>query len=133
VLCDGGDAWSYAHLIAVIFSLDPTIISIMDPMRARFENALAHIGFGPGERDTFVQASGCVNACMMGLLSPKQVLGICKRLATRNVNPVALMAIQEHLLLALRFWVVKQQRLQLTMPMDYFTTALALNQAQEMR
>lgn len=105
MLRDGGDVWSYAHLLAVILSLGPTIISIMDPKRARFENALAHIGFGPGERDTFVQASGYVNACMVGLPSPEQVSGICKRLATRNVNPVALMAIQEQLLLALCFWV----------------------------
>jgi hypothetical protein len=70
---------------------------------------------------------------MMGLLSSAQISRICKHLATRAVDPIPLLAIQEQLLLALHFWVAKQQRLQQIIAIDNFTVALALNQAQEMR
>jgi hypothetical protein len=104
-----------------------------DPERVYFENALARIGFGLTERNAFIQASSCLNAAMMGLLSSEQISRICKRLATRAVDPIPLLAIQEQLLLALHFWVAKQQRLQQIIAIDNFTVALALNQAQEIR
>jgi hypothetical protein len=104
----------------------------LDPERNLFENALAHIGFGLNERNAFIQASGCVNAAMMGLLSSEQISHICKRLATRAVDLIPLPAMQEQLLLALHFWVAKQQWLQQIIAIDNFTVALALNQAQEM-
>jgi hypothetical protein len=104
----------------------------LDPERDLFENALAHIGFGLNERNAFIQASGCVNAAMMGLLSSEQISHICKRLATRAVDLIPLPAMQEQLLLALHFWVAKQQWLQQIIAIDNFTVALALNQAQEM-
>ncbi len=80
----------------------------MEQERVLFDNALARIGFSPNERNAFIQASGCVNAAMMGLLSSEQISRICKRLSTRTADPISLSAIQEQLLLALRFWVAKQ-------------------------
>ena len=104
----------------------------LDPERDLFENALAHIGFGLNEQNAFIQASSCVNVAMMGLLSSEQISRICKHLATRAVDPIPLPAMQEQLLLALHFWVAKQQWLQQIIAIDNFTVALALNQAQEM-
>jgi hypothetical protein len=105
----------------------------LDVERVAFENALARIGFGPEERQAFIAASGCTNIAMMGLLPADQINKICKRLGTRAVQPITLSAIQEQLLLAMRFWVASLQRLQQPVEADLFTALLALNQAQIMR
>ena len=101
--------------------------------QVQFINALARIGFSPMERQGFIEVSGCVNIAMLGLLSADQVSRIFKRLATRTVDPIYTSAIQEQLLLAVRFWIVSQQRLQQPIDADAVTAAMALNQAQLMR
>jgi hypothetical protein len=108
-------------------------MAAIDDQRAAFENALARTGFAPDECQAFIAASGCINMAMMGLLSADQISKICKRLSTRAANPIVLSAIQEQLLLAMRFWVANLQRLQQPIIADRFTTVLALNQAQMMR
>ena len=70
---------------------------------------------------------------MLGILPADQISKICKRLSTRAIDPITLSAIQEQLLLAMRFWVTNLQRLQQQVDANDFTTALALNQAQTMR
>jgi DNA primase len=70
---------------------------------------------------------------MSGLLSPEQVSYIFKRLATRAVNPISLLAIQEQLILEIHFWVVSQQHLQQPIDADTITAAMLLNKAQQMR
>jgi hypothetical protein len=77
----------------------------VDDPRLAFENALSRIGFGLDERQAFIASSGCTNIAMLGLLSADQISKICKRLVSRMINPIALSAIQEQLLLAMRFWV----------------------------
>jgi len=99
----------------------------------RFINALARIGFSPIEHQGFIEVSSCVNIAMLGLLSSDQVSCIFKRLATRTVDPIYTSAIQEQLLLAVRFWIVSQQRLQQPIDADVVTAAMALNQGQLMR
>jgi hypothetical protein len=101
--------------------------------QAHFENALARVGFSPIEHQGFIEASGCINIAMLGLLSPEQVSRIFKRLAIRAVNPIPTSAIQEQLMLAIHFWVVGQQRLQQPIDADIVTAAMALNQARQMR
>jgi hypothetical protein len=64
-----------------------------------FENVLKRIGFGQQERDAFIQASGCINIAMIGLLTIDQIKRVCYWLiATAPIS-----AMQEHLLLALGF------------------------------
>jgi len=109
--------------------LDPHIIE----ERARFENALARIGFSPDERQGFIEVNGCRNVAMLDLLSPEQINCTFKRLSTRPINPLATSANQEQLVLAVRFWVASQQHLQLTFDADQVTAAMALNRAQIMQ
>jgi hypothetical protein len=119
------------YFIFILISIE--IMAAADIERIAFENALARIGFGPEERREFIASSGCTNIAMMGLLPAEQVNRICKRLGTRAANPITLSAIQEQLLLAVRFWVANLQRLQQPVDADAFTALLALNQAQIMR
>jgi len=112
---------------------DNIMAAVADEQRIAFENALARIGFSPNERQAFIQTSGCTNIAMLGILPADQISKICKRLSTRAIDPITLSAIQEQLLLAMRFWVTNLQRLQQQVDANDFTTALALNQAQTMR
>jgi hypothetical protein len=109
--------------------------TIMDPAQAAtiaFEDALMRIGFGLPERTAIIEMSGCRNIAMLGLLTTDQVSKVCKRIETRQVNPLPITTLQEQLLLALRFWVTNRQRLQLPILAADFTMVIALNQAQVM-
>jgi len=70
---------------------------------------------------------------MLGLLSATQVSKICKQTETRPINPIRINTVQEQLLLAMRFWVIERQRLQLPVDATQFNMIVALNQAQIMR
>jgi hypothetical protein len=101
--------------------------------QAHFKYALACVGFSPIKCQGFIEASGCINIVMLGLLSPEQVSRIFKRLVTRAANPIPTSAIQEQLMLSIRVWVAGQQRLQQPIDAGTVTAAMALNQAQQMR
>jgi hypothetical protein len=119
--------------MCVCTKTDNIMAAVADEQRIAFENALARIGFSPNERQAFIKTSGCTNIAMLGILPADQISKICKRLSTRAIDPITLSAIQEQLLLAMRFWVTNLQRLQQQVDANDFTTALALNQAQTMR
>jgi hypothetical protein len=72
------------HRSSFVFPLQclPFPMAAVVNKRARFENALARIGFSPEERLAFIQASGCTNVAMIGLLSTDQINRLCKRLST---------------------------------------------------
>jgi hypothetical protein len=78
-------------------------MDVANAERVVFETALSRIGFANNEREAFIEMSGCSNMAMMGLLPADQVGKICKRLSSRPENPIVLSAIQEQLLLAMRF------------------------------
>jgi hypothetical protein len=61
-----------------------------------------------------------------------KVSKICKRISTRTVNPSEINTIQEQLLLAMHYWVVAKQRLQLLIIVEEFMMRVALNQVQVM-
>jgi hypothetical protein len=60
-----------------------------------FKNTLARAGFSLIQHQGFLEASGCINVTMLGLLLPEQVNCILKRLATMVPDPVPTSAIQE--------------------------------------
>lgn len=98
-----------------------------------FLSALERVGFNQDQRIAIVETSGCLNMAMLGLLSATQVSKICKRTETRPINPIRINTVQEQLLLAMRFWVIQRQRLQLPVDATQFNMIVALNQAQIMR
>jgi hypothetical protein len=68
---------------------------------------------------------------MLGLLSASQITKLCKRISTRTDNPLAITSVQEQMLVALRFWIVNRQRMQLQINVAEITLAL-MTQAQLM-
>jgi hypothetical protein len=70
---------------------------------------------------------------MLRLLSSTQIQKLCKRIQTRANNPIVINTIQEQLLLAMHFWVIQRQRLQMPKDANQFTMIVAFSQAQIMR
>jgi len=99
-------------------AVDPNTIA---QQLQHFQNVLLHIGFTQAQCDAICAATGCVNIGMIGLLSADQITRMCKRISTRAENPIAINTVQEQLLLALRFWVVAKQRMQLPIVTADFT------------
>jgi hypothetical protein len=57
-------------------------------MLAEFSTALERIGFEQEQRDAIIETNGCRNMAMLGLLSADQISKLCKRLDSRQVNPI---------------------------------------------
>ncbi len=88
---------------------------------------LYHLLF-PAWQKWLSTSSGCTSTVMIGLLLSDQIKRVCKRIN----DTIPLSALQEQLILALRFWVVNKQRIQQHIDPESFTMILALNQAQLM-
>jgi hypothetical protein len=97
-----------------------------------FRAALMQIGFDAPRAEAIIELSGCLNVAMLGLLSASQITKLCKRVSTRTDNPLAITSVQEQMLLALRFWIVNRQRMQLPINAADITPALIMMQAQLM-
>ncbi len=97
-----------------------------------FRVALMQIGFDAPRAEAIIELSGCLYVAMLGLLSASQITKLCKRISTRTDNPLAITSIQEQMLLALRFWIVNRQRMQLQINVAEITLALIMAQAQVM-
>ncbi len=80
---------------------------------AEFKAALERMGFSHAQQDAIIESSRCMNIAMLGLLSVDQLSKMCKWLDHWPINPVWITTVQEQLLLAMRYWVVNKQRLQL--------------------
>jgi hypothetical protein len=115
--------------MAVAAAGEPPLLGVQQD----FLEALQRVGFEQDQRVAIIEASGCLNIAMLGLLSIAQVSKFCKHIETRPVNPIRINTIQEQLSLAMRFWVTQWQRLQLPVDATQFTMVVALNQAQIMR
>jgi hypothetical protein len=76
---------------------------------ADFDAVLSRIGFNQPQRDAIIEASGCQNVAMIGLLTADQVSKMCKHIENQPVNPLVITTVQEQLLLSLRYWVASKQ------------------------
>jgi hypothetical protein len=98
-----------------------------------FTDVLDRIGFTQQQREVIIEATGCRNIAMLGLLTTDQISKMCKRLESRTVDPVIISTVQEQLLLGLRYWVENNQRLQLPIVAEDFNMIVVLNQVQKLR
>ena len=120
------------HLL-LLYLITGNIMAANAQALANFDNILSRIGFNQPQRDAIMDTSGCRNVAMIGLLTATQITKLCKRIASRPINPVEITTVQEQLLLGLRYWVANKQRLQQPIVATEFTMITALNQAQIMR
>jgi hypothetical protein len=99
---------------------------------ADFDNILTKIGFSQQQCDVIIEASGCHNLAMIGLLIATQITKMCKWIESHAINPLVIMTVQEQLLLGLQYWVANKQQLHQPIIAEEFTMITALNQAQIM-